>query len=241
MAELGTIIRQVNKETYLDLSSANLIQDNFIDDFKAFTSSKAKFLNGTTLSLVLPESINEEDEKLSSVIEQIQEELNKRNISLKRARKQKEAVEETVKEAPQEPSKQEAKSNDEAAIPAEMRKLLGRGNTLYIKTNLRAGQEIQHPGDVVVFGDVNNSAEIVASGDIVVWGRLRGVVHAGAEGDDNAVIAALKMDAGQIRISDRLIVINNPPETNKKSKAKPDFVPEIAKIVDNEVVIESFA
>ncbi len=257
MGELGTIIKQMNRETYLDLTNADLAQDNFVKDFKKFTKEKAAFLDGTTLSLILPDDFSEKDEKLASALEQIQKELNRRNISLKRSKKNVEAsenqseieaspVKEEAKqaEAKIEKKKAELKTETKAAdsydpLPQDLRSMLARGNTLYVKSSMRAGQEIQHPGDVVVFGDVKHSAEIVASGDIIVWGKLKGIVHAGAEGNAKAIVAALSIDEGQIRISDKLVAIS--PDTSKKSKEVREFVPEIAKIVDNEIQIERFS
>ena len=71
---------------------------------------------------------------------------------------------------------------------------------LYLQTTIRSGVEIQHPGTVVVYGDVNPGGSIVADGDILVWGRLRGNVYAGAQDDDRCLIMALHMEPTQIRI-----------------------------------------
>lgn len=239
MTELGTIIKQVNKETFLDLSKTDLHQDNFVKDFRKFTKEKAQFLSGTSLSLILPDNFQDDDEKLVEVLDKVQKELNKRNISLKQSNKnfQDNQPEGEITES-QEPE-QLAQRPQAEELPSDLRAMLGRSNVLYIKSNLRSGQAVQHPGDVVVFGDVNHSAEILASGDIIVWGRLRGVVHAGAEGDDKAVIAALNIDCGQLRISDKLLAISSAP--TKRTKAAPNFVPEIAKIVDNEIRVLEFA
>ena len=73
--------------------------------------------------------------------------------------------------------------------------------TLYHVGTLRGGQVIHHPGNIVVVGDVNPGTELVATGDIVVFGRLRGVAHAGAQGNDAARVYALHLDATQLRIA----------------------------------------
>lgn len=73
--------------------------------------------------------------------------------------------------------------------------------TLYHVGTLRGGQAIHHPGNIVVVGDVNPGTELVATGDIVVFGRLRGVAHAGAQGNDAARVYALHLDATQLRIA----------------------------------------
>ena len=56
--------------------------------------------------------------------------------------------------------------------------------------------------DVVLIGDVNSGAEIVATGNIFVMGKVKGMLHAGANGDKNCIITALNIFATQIRIAD---------------------------------------
>lgn len=73
--------------------------------------------------------------------------------------------------------------------------------TLYHVGTLRGGQALHHPGNIVVIGDVNPGTELVATGDIVVFGRLRGVAHAGAQGNAHARVYALRLDATQLRIA----------------------------------------
>ncbi|MBN1317214.1 MAG: septum site-determining protein MinC, partial [Anaerolineales bacterium] len=66
-------------------------------------------------------------------------------------------------------------------------------NGLLIRGAVRSGQVISTEGHVTVIGDVNPGAEIIAGGEVVVWGRLRGLVHAGAYGDRNALVCALDL------------------------------------------------
>jgi len=73
--------------------------------------------------------------------------------------------------------------------------------TLYHRGTLRGGQALQQLGSIVVVGDVNPGAELVASGDIVVFGALRGTAHAGAQGDAAARVYALELAATQLRIA----------------------------------------
>jgi septum site-determining protein MinC len=73
--------------------------------------------------------------------------------------------------------------------------------TLYHPATLRGGQVLHHTGNIVIVGDVNPGAELVATGDIVVFGRLRGIAHAGAGGDEKARIYALDLSATQLRIA----------------------------------------
>ncbi|MEL6491850.1 MAG: septum site-determining protein MinC [Cyanobacteria bacterium J06634_6] len=75
---------------------------------------------------------------------------------------------------------------------------------LYLQTTLRSGVEVRHRGTVIVLGDANPGSSIVAEGDVFVWGRLRGVVHAGADGNTQCRIMALHMQPTQLRIADKV-------------------------------------
>lgn len=108
----------------------------------------------------------------------------------------------------------------------------GEGAVLVCRT-LRSGQALCHPGHVVVIGDVNPGAEIVAGGHVVVWGRLRGTVHAGAHGDEGAVICALRLAPTQLRIAD---VVARSPE----NAGEPD-APEVARLRDGQIVVEPWS
>ena len=101
---------------------------------------------------------------------------------------------------------------------------------LILKETLRSGRSIYHEGHVVIIGDVNPGAEIVASGDVIVWGRLRGLVHAGALGDETAIICALELTPTQLRIADQIAI--SPDE--KRGKA----IPEQAAIRNGQIVAE---
>ena len=50
-------------------------------------------------------------------------------------------------------------------------------------------------------GDVNDGAEVIAGENIVVLGILRGLAHAGAKGNKDAIISASSIEAPQLRIS----------------------------------------
>ena len=75
---------------------------------------------------------------------------------------------------------------------------------LFLNKTLRSGVRIEFPGHVVVLGDVNPGAEIVAEGNVIVWGRVRGMIHAGVKGNRSAVICALDLSATQLRIADEV-------------------------------------
>src|SRR5512134_791597 len=98
---------------------------------------------------------------------------------------------------------------------------LGKETALFLNRTLRSGTRIEFVGHVVVMGDVNPGAEIVADGNVIIWGRLRGMVHAGAKGNRNAVICALDLSPTQLRIAEEVSAILKPRE---------DPLPEVARI-----------
>lgn len=102
-----------------------------------------------------------------------------------------------------------------------------------INKTLRNGQRIEYDGDVMIFGDVNPGAYVIASGNIIVMGVLRGVVHAGARGDETTVVIALKLLPQQLRIGNYITRApddETPPETPENS--------EKAYVKDNQILIE---
>lgn len=81
---------------------------------------------------------------------------------------------------------------------------LGEATALFLNRTLRSGTRIEFAGHVVVLGDVNPGAEIVADGNVMIWGRLRGTVHAGSKGNRAAMVCALDLSPMQLRIADEV-------------------------------------
>jgi len=105
-------------------------------------------------------------------------------------------------------------------------------DTLMVRRTLRSGQVIDHPGHVVVIGDVNPGAEIRAVGSVVIWGRLRGSVHAGkGPQGDSAVVCALALRPSQLRIGNYLAL--SPAEDDQSVSG-----PETAFVHDDQIVAE---
>lgn len=98
---------------------------------------------------------------------------------------------------------------------------------------LRSGQTIKSLGNLVVVGDVNPGAELIAAGNIVVMGVLRGTVHAGCNGDREAYVSACRMAPTQIRIAD---IITRPPDEEMGS----EWLPEIAYIHEGNIYIDGY-
>ena len=106
---------------------------------------------------------------------------------------------------------------------------VGGDQAILVQRTLRSGHILKYPGHVIVIGDVNPGAEIVAGGNVVVWGRLRGTVHAGAQGNKDAVVCALDLSPTQIRIAEQISI--TPPQRRKPK-------PEIARLADGKVIAE---
>ena len=116
----------------------------------------------------------------------------------------------------------------------------------------------------MVYGDVNSGAHIEADGNIIVFGSLRGLAHAGARGDDRAVIISFDLGSPQIRIAGHIgftgeePVAPEPPEPQgiakmrgevvdglsnllRRSRAIPrHFSPEIAWVENGEIRIGNY-
>jgi septum site-determining protein MinC len=100
---------------------------------------------------------------------------------------------------------------------------------ILVQRTLRSGTKLQYAGHITVIGDINPGAEVIARGNVIVWGRMRGVVHAGAEGDENAMVGALDLSPTQLRIAGHIA-------TTPQRRGKPQ--PEIARLRDGQVVAE---
>lgn len=102
--------------------------------------------------------------------------------------------------------------------------------TKFHRGSLRSGQKIETEGSIVIIGDVNSGAEVIASDNIVVMGKLRGLAHAGAKGNKNAIIVAEILDTVQIRISNVVKEIDRDEDTIHKQA--------YVSIIDEKIEIE---
>jgi septum site-determining protein MinC len=104
---------------------------------------------------------------------------------------------------------------------------------LLVKRRVRSGQVLRHPGHIVVVGDVNPGAQLIAGGDVLVWGKLQGNVHAGALGDANAVICALDLSPSLLKIADAARMAR----TDKRRKQS---YPEMASLKDQQITLSEW-
>lgn len=102
--------------------------------------------------------------------------------------------------------------------------------TKYYKGALRSGQKLEYEGNLVIIGDVNGGAEVIAGENIAIIGSLRGLAHAGAKGNKKAIITALEIKAPQLRIANIVKEI----EINEEQIVKRQF----ASIQNGQIVIE---
>jgi len=111
---------------------------------------------------------------------------------------------------------------------------LSKKPTIMVQRTLRSGQNLHYDGNVVIMGDVNPGAEIVASGHVLVMGSLRGLVHAGATGEEEATVTALCLVPTQLRIAAH---ITRPPDGDDTDFVK---LPGVARIKNDAVIIEEY-
>ncbi len=102
-------------------------------------------------------------------------------------------------------------------------------DALFVARTVRSGQSIRHHSHVTILGDLNPGAEVVAAGDVLVWGRLRGVVHAGAMGEEKAIVCALDLSPTQLRIAG---LAARSPEGGSSAG------PEVAHIDQGRIIVE---
>ena len=106
--------------------------------------------------------------------------------------------------------------------------------TRFIRHTLRSGQsERALEGNMVILGDVNPGAEVVAAGDIIVLGALRGVAHAGALGNTSSIIFALNLLPTQLRIG--RFITRAPAEQQHQHQR-----PEIARVLEDAIIVEEY-
>ena len=106
------------------------------------------------------------------------------------------------------------------------------GKTKFLRKTIRSGQSINYPGNIVIVGDVNPGAEIYAGGNIIVLGSLRGLVYAGTNGNEKAIIAAFKLEPQILQIGS---LVTRSPEDG----SKPPY-PEVAKIKNGSIIVEPY-
>ena len=107
---------------------------------------------------------------------------------------------------------------------------------MFYRGTLRSGQTLETENSLVIIGDVNPGATVIAGGNIIVIGALKGSVAAGSNGNHNAFVMALSMDPIQIQIAD---IIARSPDTKKGSKLRREAM--IAAVMNDQIFIETIS
>lgn len=105
--------------------------------------------------------------------------------------------------------------------------------TLLVRRTLRSGQRIDADSHVVIMGDVNAGAVVTSPGDIIVLGSLRGLAHAGADGNSEAIVMAFRLEPTQLRIAQ--YISRAPDEEGPKPGS-----PEVARVRNETIQIEAY-
>ncbi len=85
---------------------------------------------------------------------------------------------------------------------------------------IRSGQVLEHKGNLLLIGDINPGGSVIVTGDLYVMGALRGMAHAGADGNEQSTIAASQMFPSQLRIAS---IISRPPDEWVKEDSYMEF------------------
>lgn len=188
-----------------------------LEQLKEKLESAAHFFTGSTGVKVVADSklfTSDERQQLTSLLDEYGLDLNDQLTALSR---------------PSDPLA-ERPGAQVADIPTEYRQEPEGGQTLIVTKMLRGGRKVVFNGSVVVMGDVNPGAEIIAGGNITVQGTCRGLAHAGVNGDQTATITADKLIAGQLRIAG---LIARAPDNQDEPTCR-----ETARIANGIVIIE---
>lgn len=106
----------------------------------------------------------------------------------------------------------------------------------FYKGTLRSGQVVESESSIIIMGDINPGAKVIARGNIVILGALKGYAYAGTGGNTHTFVAALEMSPMQIRIGD--VLARNADDTKSRLKLKG---PHIAFVQDENIYIEEIS
>ncbi len=137
-------------------------------------------------------------------------------------------VELSIESAGKLPAKQKPQENDQLEVELVSNAYFD-AQSVFINSTVRSGQRIESEGDIVIIGDVNPGAEVIAGGSIAVFGKLRGLAHAGCSGRKDVCVAAIHMYPKQLRISGRVVTFPNTGEDSGQA--------EVAELIGGKVVI----
>lgn len=164
----------------------------------------------------------------TNALEELRETLNRYNVSLYGLLSKSMVTQEAARRMGLITKLQKpAKKPDHKLWPIEA--VLKGEAAVLIPQTIPPGLTTKYQGHVIVLGDVSQGTEIIANGSVIVWGRLYGNVHAGADGDQTAVVCALDLAPNRLRIAE--IIAITPVD-----QAEP--IPEVARILNGQIIAE---
>lgn len=201
--------------------------DNILEQINKKIDSAGKFFKGASLEIkYLGKKLNEMQE--NKILELLAQKSGAQIKGISQGVESAEVVQ---------PEANKSKENREAVLADKKinENSDDESMTKFFKGTVRSGGRINYNGNVIIMGDVNPGGEVIASGNIVVLGSLRGIVHAGANGNKEAVIFALSLYPTQIRIAD--VITRSPDGKNVKNQC----IPEVAYVKDNTIIIDKYS
>jgi septum site-determining protein MinC len=112
--------------------------------------------------------------------------------------------------------------------------------TEVVPRTMRAGTRLEKPGNIIVLGDINPGAELIAGGDVIVSGVIRGLVHAGSNGREDAIVYAQRIAASQIRIAHAMARAPEGSSLDSMRAAPSGDGAEVARLEAGQIVLEPF-
>ena len=128
------------------------------------------------------------------------------------------------------PAEPEVPDTEEKAVPEPAVKGQSVQEMTVVNRTVRGGEEITSKSSVLICGNVNPGAQIIAGGSIDIRGTCRGIVHAGAYGDTSAFVIADHLMPMQVRIAG--MIARAPDHVEKSAQA------ERASIKNGQIIIE---
>ncbi len=216
---------------------------DFFGEFKILTEDQNEFFSGTKILGLDGINLSDDEKKvfknylldkgyeLISFEYVVEEKKEKKSVYKRKKPIFKSSEEKKVASEIEEPIDLSLKQNDGEIVSKVMDEALS--DSLFHKGTVRSGIKLESDKNIVVVGDVNPGAELIAKGNIVVLGRLKGFAHAGSDGSEDKIIAAWKLQPTQLRIADYITV---PPEEELEDVS----YPEMAVIDKGRVIIKSY-
>ncbi len=179
------VFKGIGKDIAVILSD-NVSFEDIKNTLAEKVESSAKFFDGVTTSIILKgRELSDDEEK--ELLDIMSEKLNMTISFLK------------------------TESTKEEKQPVLKKEMKGCSLTKYHKGSIRSGQVLEFDGSLVIIGDVNPGAIVKATENITILGQLKGIAHAGCNGNKDAFVSAISMTPVQLRIADIITVF---PEEN---------------------------